>query len=229
MCIRDSLNQQRRMAPGMRLMLDNSDLRAIPRNLRHLGGQAGYEAEQVQWYLLGDAAALRDLRNPVRQLISGIGRAARRAVTGRRAQSVVPEQVIPMRMRRKPCHHGLTQLGQVVREAGHFAAVHPGVDEQHTSPALYDNRVALHELALVDQHTLRDLPQHGAPSARGLQPLFENVVPRVAPIAVSWHRRTLAIGRGSRPAAAAPAWWSLRMARVVYVICSTKRTSPERL
>jgi hypothetical protein len=28
---------------------------------------------------------------------------------------------------------------------------------------LHDNGVALAELALVDQHTLRDLPQHGAP------------------------------------------------------------------
>src|SRR6266508_212021 len=32
------LDQQRRMARGMRLMLDDPDLRAIPRNLRHLGG-----------------------------------------------------------------------------------------------------------------------------------------------------------------------------------------------
>jgi hypothetical protein len=35
---------------------------------------------------------------------------------------------------------------------------------------VHDNGVALAELALVDQHTLRDLPQHGckatAPSAR---------------------------------------------------------------
>jgi hypothetical protein len=48
------LNQQRRMARGMRLMLDNPDLRAIPRNLRRLGRQPGNEAEQVQQYLLGD-------------------------------------------------------------------------------------------------------------------------------------------------------------------------------
>src|SRR6266566_2625762 len=48
------LDQQRRMARGMRLMLDNPDLRAIPGNLRRLGGQAGNEAEQVQRYLLGD-------------------------------------------------------------------------------------------------------------------------------------------------------------------------------
>jgi len=41
------LDQQRRMARGMRLMLENPDLRAIPRNPRRLGGQAGYEAEQV--------------------------------------------------------------------------------------------------------------------------------------------------------------------------------------
>ena len=75
-----------------------------------------------------------------------------------------------MRMRRKPCHDGLAQLAKVVREAGHFGAVHPGVDEQHASPAMHDNGVALAELALVDQHTLRDLPQHGGnatvPSAR---------------------------------------------------------------
>src|SRR5215207_3086234 len=48
------LDQQRRMARGMRLMLDNPDLRAIPRNPRSFGGQTGHEAEQVQRYLLGD-------------------------------------------------------------------------------------------------------------------------------------------------------------------------------
>ena len=69
-----------------------------------------------------------------------------------------------MRMRREACHNGLAQLAKVVREAGHFVAVHPGVDEQHASPALHDNGVALAELALVDQHTLRDLPQHGLAS-----------------------------------------------------------------
>jgi hypothetical protein len=41
------LDQQRRMARGMRLMLDDPDLRAIPRNLLRLGGRAGNEAEQV--------------------------------------------------------------------------------------------------------------------------------------------------------------------------------------
>src|SRR6266508_3139902 len=48
------LDQLRRMARGMRLMLDNPDLRAIPRNPRSFGGQTGNEAEQVQRYLLGD-------------------------------------------------------------------------------------------------------------------------------------------------------------------------------
>ncbi|HWH64621.1 MAG TPA: hypothetical protein VNS99_00910, partial [Gaiellales bacterium] len=46
------LDQQRRVARGMRLMLDDPDLRAIPRNLRRVGGQAGDEAEQIQRYLL---------------------------------------------------------------------------------------------------------------------------------------------------------------------------------
>ena len=66
-----------------------------------------------------------------------------------------------MRMRRKPGHNGLAQLAKVVREAGHFGAVHPGVDEQHAGPAVHDNGAALAELALVDQDTVRDLPQHG--------------------------------------------------------------------
>src|SRR5258708_2546435 len=48
------LDQQRRMARGMRLMLHNPDLRAIPRNPRSFGGQTGNEAKQVPRYLLRD-------------------------------------------------------------------------------------------------------------------------------------------------------------------------------
>jgi hypothetical protein len=43
------LDQQRRMARGMRLMFDDPDLRAVPRNLLGLGGQAGDEAERCRW------------------------------------------------------------------------------------------------------------------------------------------------------------------------------------
>jgi len=39
------LDQQRRMTWGMRLMLDNPDFRAIPRNLRGFGGQTSNLAE----------------------------------------------------------------------------------------------------------------------------------------------------------------------------------------
>jgi hypothetical protein len=66
-----------------------------------------------------------------------------------------------MRMRRKARHNGLARIGQILRQAGHFVTAHPGVDEQNASGTLQDNGVGLHELALVDQHTLRDLPQHG--------------------------------------------------------------------
>src|SRR5215472_3164973 len=69
------LDQQRRVARGMRLMLDNPDSRAIPGNPRSFGGQAGNEAEQVQRYLLGDVRRypLGDAGLPmrVRQLSSG--------------------------------------------------------------------------------------------------------------------------------------------------------------
>jgi hypothetical protein len=81
-----------------------------------------------------------------------------------------------MRMRREARHNGLARLAKVVSEAGNFGVVDPRVDKQHASPAQYDNGVALHELALVDQHTLRNLPEHGTPSACGLQPLGETVV-----------------------------------------------------
>jgi hypothetical protein len=104
----------------------------------------------------------------VRQLVSGSGRAAGRAVTGGGAEPGVPQQVIPVRVGRKSGHYGLAQLAKVVRDGGHFVAEHPGIDEQHASPALHDNGVALAELALVDQHTVRDLLQHGSASPSGV-------------------------------------------------------------
>jgi hypothetical protein len=155
------LDQQRRMARGMRLVLDDPDLGAIPRNPRGFGGQTGNEAEQVQRYLIDDVRRYQlgeaGLPARVRQPNPDGGRAAGRAVTRCRAEPGGPEQVIPVRMRRKPRHHGLAQLAKVVREGGHFAAVYAGVDEQHAGQALHDNGVALAELALVDQHALRDL------------------------------------------------------------------------
>jgi hypothetical protein len=46
-------------------------------------------------------------------------------------------------MRREACHNGLAQFAKVVREAGHFIALYPGVDEQHAGPALHHNGVVL--------------------------------------------------------------------------------------
>jgi hypothetical protein len=65
-----------------------------------------------------------------------------------------------MRMRREPCHNGLAQISKVVRDGDHLLARYPGVDEQDASLALHDNGVTFNELALVDQHSVRDLPQH---------------------------------------------------------------------
>ena len=69
-----------------------------------------------------------------------------------------------MRMRRETRHDRLAQLAKVVREVSHFVARYAGVDEQDAGPALHDHGVALDELALVGQHTLRDLPQHATPT-----------------------------------------------------------------
>ena len=45
------LDQQRRMAYSMRLMLDDPNLGTVPRNLCRCGGQASDETQQVQRYL----------------------------------------------------------------------------------------------------------------------------------------------------------------------------------
>ena len=76
------LNQQRRMAEGMRPTLDNPDLRAITGNLRRAVGQAGNEAQRVQRYLLWDADRLCDGIHPAGQPVQGSSGAARGAVPG---------------------------------------------------------------------------------------------------------------------------------------------------
>ena len=165
------LDQQRRVPRGMRLMLDDSDRRTIPWNLRRLCGQACDEAEQVEGYLLRDAESA--CIDPAGQTVSGSRRAARGAVSGYGAEPGVPEQVIPMRMRREACHHCVPRIRQVARETGHFVLVYPGVDEQYASPALDDDGVALAEHALVNQHSLRNLRQHEpAPTSKFNSPII---------------------------------------------------------
>src|SRR5215831_5169660 len=77
------LDQQRRMARGMRLMLDNPDLRAIPGNPRSFGGQTGNEAEQVQRYLLDDVRRYQP------------GDAGLRSASDSRARTVAAQRAVP--------------------------------------------------------------------------------------------------------------------------------------
>jgi hypothetical protein len=63
----------------MRVMLNDPDLRPVPRDPQGLGGQGGDESEQVQWYLLGDAETT--WTDFARQPIVGSSRDAHRAVT----------------------------------------------------------------------------------------------------------------------------------------------------
>src|SRR4051812_14948606 len=108
-----------------------------------------------------------------------------------------------MRMRGEACHNGLAPLAKVVREASHFVALHAGVDEQHTSVALHHNGVALEELTHVDDHTLRDLRQHG-----WLLPLVVcNRSSRRSPV----KRIALAVCDGSVIIARSPSgeWWGV--------------------
>jgi hypothetical protein len=66
-------------------------------------------------------------------------------------------------MCRKARDNALAQLANVAREACHFVARYPRVGEQHAGLAFHDNGVVLEKLALVDQHTLCNLRQHGVP------------------------------------------------------------------
>src|SRR4051812_25777569 len=81
------LDQQRRVARGMRLMLDDPDSRAVPGKLLRIGGQRGDEAEQIERYLIDDVRRYQrgdaGLRTRVRQPLPDGGGAARRAMTGR--------------------------------------------------------------------------------------------------------------------------------------------------
>src|SRR5918996_3356139 len=78
------LDQQRRVARGVRLVLDDPYRRTIPRDLRRICWKAGDEAEQVQRYLLGELRRQNlgdaDLPVRIRQQISDISRAAGCAV-----------------------------------------------------------------------------------------------------------------------------------------------------
>ena len=136
-----------------------------------LSRQAGDEAEQVQRDLVGDLRWQRfsNLVLPVavRQQITHEGRAARCGVARRFAEVGVPEHVIPIRMRRETCHNGLPQLANVVREAGHFVARYPGSISNTPARPCTTTELFWSSSALVDQHALSDLRQHGAPSARG--------------------------------------------------------------
>ena len=91
-------------------------------------------------------------------------RAAGCAVTGRVAEIGVPEHVVPIGMRREAGHDGPARLAKVVRDGRHFVAGDAGVDEQHAGFALHDDGIALDALALVDQHALGNLLQHGLAS-----------------------------------------------------------------
>ena len=58
--------------PVIRLVLDDPDLRAVPGNLRRVGGQPGDEAELVQRHPVGDVAELAlEQRPPGGQLGPG--------------------------------------------------------------------------------------------------------------------------------------------------------------
>ena len=149
----------------MRRMLEDPDPRAIPGDLRRPAGRPVMRPNRssgTSSAISGGSSSASWAFQSGSDSCSRMA-AAQRAVPYRGASPSlgVPEHVIPVRMRREAGHDGLARLAKVVREAGHLGARDPGVDEQHAGPALHDDGVVLEELALVDQHALRDLPQHG--------------------------------------------------------------------
>ena len=160
------LDEQGCVARSVCPVLDDPDRRPVPRQLRRPGRKAVDEAQQVQGHLPVDLGGqvLGDPRHGVRvgRLTPCSGRAAPGAVAGRRAEPRVPEEVVPVRVCREAQHHAPRRVTQVVGQAVQLGAGDAGVDEQHAVRALHHHGVALHELALVDQHAPRDLDQHRA-------------------------------------------------------------------
>ena len=158
------LDQQRRVAGGVRGVLDDPDARAVPRDPRRLGGQAGDAAEHVvQRHLLDDV--LRD--HPGDERPSSRGPTAARGWRPHsgpcRSGATSPNPACQSRWSQCGCvEKPATTAGPTTgrRDAGQLVGEHPGVDEQDARPAVHDHGVALQELALVDEHPVGDLPQH---------------------------------------------------------------------
>jgi hypothetical protein len=158
-------DQQRRVARGVRPMLDDPHFGTIPGNALGAGGEPRDESEQLHRDLVGvlRRQPLGDAGLPVgvREQFAHRGRAASRAVARRVAEVGVPEHVVPIGMRREARDDALARFAKIVREGGHLVARDPRVDQQHTGLARHDDGVALEEFALVDEHALSDLSQHG--------------------------------------------------------------------
>ena len=157
-------DQQRRMARRVRPMFEDPDFGSVPGDPSRSRRQAGDQAQQIQRHLSDDLRRqlLHDVVPPLRIRQEGLDRggAAGRAVAGRRTEIGVPEQVIPMRMGGKPCHHRLSGRAQVTRDGFHVGAGHPGIDEQHARVAVHENGIGLETFTLVQPHPGRDLFHH---------------------------------------------------------------------
>ena len=126
--------------------ITGDEMACLANDLRELGQPvvAGFSThpdwDHVLWHArLGEAPRYGTARCAtfMRELLSDAD------LRARVAEVRVPEHVVPISMRREACHDRLAQLAKVVREAGHFGACYPGVDEQHAGPALYNNGIVL--------------------------------------------------------------------------------------
>ena len=66
-----------------------------------------------------------------------------------------------MRVCREPCRDTEPEFGQFVGQRLKFVGVYPWVDEEHAVVADHRHCIALAELALADEHAVRDRRQHG--------------------------------------------------------------------
>ena len=218
------LDQQRRVTRRVRLVLDDLDARAVPREHVRVGRQAGDQPEQVQGHLVGDVVweGGRDAgcSAGVRQPGAGCGGTPVRAEARWCAKLRVPEQVVPVRVGGEAGHDGLAELPKVACEAGQLVSGYPRVDEEHTAGALHDDGVGLEERALVNEHTVSHLRQHSNSPVRAGSVRHSIEV-------VTTSAQTYTLG-GDGPYAGAIVYGSLGAVALVLVTRSAVRARRER-
>ena len=158
-------DEQRCVAGGVRAMLDDADARAGPGEALCTGGEGRDRTQELHRDVGGvlGRQVVGELALPVvvREELADGGSAGRGAEARCVAERGMPQHVVPVGMGGEGGDHRQPARLQVVGDAGELGSGDAGIDEQRAVVAADDDRVALDALALMDEHAVGDLLQHG--------------------------------------------------------------------